>query len=114
MSSDDLTFASAGVAGIHYARCEPCMYGAHPGGMHDWAGPEDIEHAAKTGQPDPSGKRCACDCVEQEPEPYPEPEPDMDEQLNATPCGVCGAAGACGYDAEGRPLIHATEDEDTE
>lgn len=25
------------------------------------------------------------------------------------PCEVCGERGPCGYDMEGRPLIHATE-----
>lgn len=24
------------------------------------------------------------------------------------PCDICGEVGACGYDAEGRPLIHPT------
>jgi hypothetical protein len=28
------------------------------------------------------------------------------------PCRVCGGLGACGYDEEGRPLIHATESSD--
>lgn len=36
--------------------------------------------------------------------------PDMDVQVSETPCGVCGEHGACGYDAEGRPLIHTTDD----
>lgn len=26
------------------------------------------------------------------------------------PCEVCGELGACGYDAEGRPMIHAEEE----
>lgn len=42
--------------------------------------------------------------------PYWEPEDageDVDS-LNATPCEECGASGACGYDSEGRPMIHTT------
>jgi hypothetical protein len=49
--------------------------------------------------------------------PYEEPEidgPDIDVQMRAEPCTVCGEAGACGYDAEGRALIHAIGDEDVE
>lgn len=26
-------------------------------------------------------------------------------------CGICGEAGACGYDSEGRALIHSERDE---
>ncbi|HEY9411792.1 MAG TPA: hypothetical protein VIP77_19590 [Jiangellaceae bacterium] len=39
---------------------------------------------------------------------YVEDEPDCvdDEPPTVDPCPVCGAAGACSYDAEGRPLIH--------
>lgn len=35
--------------------------------------------------------------------------PDFDEpvSLDATPCEACGEVGACAYDPEGRPLIHA-------
>lgn len=110
---DELTFASAGVVGVHYARCEPCMLGSHPGGWHSWAGKEDVEHALATGQPDPSTKRCACDCALREPEYGPEPEPDPDESLEIAPCPICGELGACGYDSEGRPLIHSGGDEET-
>lgn len=28
------------------------------------------------------------------------------------PCVVCGSIDACGYDDEGRPMIHATENDD--
>lgn len=31
----------------------------------------------------------------------------VDERLTADPCPECGAAGACSWDIEGRPLIHA-------
>jgi len=62
---DDLTFASSGVAGVHYAKCGGCMCGSHfdPPQRHDWADDEDIAHALATGQPSPVGKRCACDCA---------------------------------------------------
>jgi hypothetical protein len=45
-------------------RCEPCMYGQHyqPPAPHPWAGPEDIAHAAATGQPEPTGN-CGCHCA---------------------------------------------------
>lgn len=40
-------------------------------------------------------------------------EPDVaqacDPQVLIEPCGVCGSDGACGYDTEGRALIHATD-----
>lgn len=112
MSDAELTFASAGVAGVHYARCEPCMYGSCPGvGWHSWAGPEDRIHALKTGRPDPIDKRCACECAERD----PDPEPEFDEGFgDGETCATCGEAGACGYDSEGRPMIHATwlEDDD--
>jgi hypothetical protein len=117
VSADDLTFASALIVGgevhhIHYARCEPCTWRSHPGGPHDWAGPEDVAHAANTGQPDPTGQRCACDCFDQP--ATDEPPFGDDESLTDQPCVVCGEAGACGYDAEGLPMIHATWIEDDE
>lgn len=64
LTDDELTFASAGVAGTHYARCWGCMYDQHydPPKRHDWADEEDIKHAETTGQPSPKGKRCACWC----------------------------------------------------
>ncbi len=36
-----------------------------------------------------------------------EGDESIDYDLAAEPCGECGATGACGWDAEGRPLIHA-------
>ena len=42
-------------------------------------------------------------------------EPVLDDDLRtqlANPCPECGASGACGYDTEGRPMIHVTEDSD--
>lgn len=38
---------------------------------------------------------------------------DVEEvSLNATPCPICGQPGACAYDDQGLPLIHALHDED--
>lgn len=37
---------------------------------------------------------------------------DITLSLVTEPCEVCGANGACGYDSEGRPMIHATQGED--
>lgn len=118
--SEELTFASsytdeAGNTRIHYARCEPCMYGSHSGGWHSWAGPEDRIHALKNGQPDPVDKVCACDCTQRDPDPEPYFDSDYDGVADL-PCATCGEPGACGYDSEGRPMIHATwldEDDDT-
>jgi hypothetical protein len=45
-------------------------------------------------------------------------EPDFDdmeptdEELRRPPCEVCGSIGACGYDTEGLPLIHAIAPDD--
>lgn len=43
--------------------------------------------------------------------PMPEPwddGPDLDDTTNQDkPCPLCGEIGACGYDNEGRPLIHS-------
>lgn len=52
---------------ICYAKCEPCMYGCHydEPQPHPWAGPEDIEHAAATGQAEPTGN-CGCYCARAE------------------------------------------------
>ena len=35
-----------------------------------------------------------------------------DEELRRPPCEVCGSIGACGYDTEGLPLIHAIAPDD--
>lgn len=88
------------------ARCEPCQFGQHPGGNHTWANLEDVVHALRTGQPDPANQKCDCFCVD-EPE-HIEPEPDFDEVTfsDLEPCPVCGEHGACGYDADGRPMVH--------
>lgn len=49
---------------VHWTRCYPCQFGEHrnPAEWHTWAGADDIEHAARTGQPDPSTQPCGCPC----------------------------------------------------
>ncbi|MFZ3473134.1 hypothetical protein ACODT3_10630 [Streptomyces sp. 4.24] len=58
------TALASGAAIICYAKCEPCQWGQHydEPTPHRWAGPEDIEHAAATGQPEPTGN-CGCSCA---------------------------------------------------
>jgi hypothetical protein len=34
---------------------------------------------------------------------------EMAELFLADPCPECGSRGACGYDQEGRPMIHAID-----
>lgn len=40
-----------------------------------------------------------------------DPDPDdlaaWEDVLMSEPCSQCGSVGACAYDSEGRPLIHA-------
>lgn len=45
--------------------------------------------------------------------PGPDYDIDLDdiEQMQGSPCPECGQTGACAYDAEGRPMIHTTEDD---
>lgn len=95
------------------ARCDCCMFGQHPGGLHGWAGIEDIEHAKATGQPDPSNQKCGCDCTDGPVLDQPEPDVEVDTFSDLEPCPICGEHGACSYDSEGRPLVHtdALEDE---
>lgn len=39
---------------------------------------------------------------------YVEPRPDWEEEIEAGGrCPLCGAFGACGWDGNGLPLIHA-------
>ncbi len=38
--------------------------------------------------------------------------PTADEVAISAPCPECGQVGACAYDTEGRPLIHATNTEE--
>jgi hypothetical protein len=102
-----------GNAIVCYAKCWPCNFGDCPGGWHTWADSDDVEHAAKTGRPDPSTQRCGCPCVDEPERDVPEPPALEAVSLNADPCPVCGEVSACDYDSDGRPLIHAiTEDDD--
>ena len=50
----------------------------------------------------------------QRPGEYVEPEPDFGDGyfIGDDACPECGEFDACGYDAEGRPMIHVTESED--
>lgn len=50
---------------VHWTQCYPCQFGEHrdPPTWHTWADPDDIDHAARTGQPDPSLSPCGCPCT---------------------------------------------------
>ncbi len=99
------------VVHCHTKRCWGCILGQCPGGVHTWADLDDIAHAESTGRPDPSDQRCGCDCTNRP--AVAEPEPDWDwEPLALEPCALCGEVAACGYDAEGRPMIHTDSVED--
>lgn len=101
-----------GGAMVCMARCESCQWGQHPGGDHRWAGQDDIDHAVAIGKPETAEGICGCDCT-REPEVEPEPPEDVElVSIDGPPCHLCGAAGACGYDPEGRPYIHASWGED--
>lgn len=39
---------------------------------------------------------------------------DLDAAVSSPPCTLCGASGACGWDSEGRPMIHAISEEDSD
>lgn len=98
---------------VCYTRCWPCMTGQHPGGEHPWADDDDVRHAYSIGKPESARGICGCYCTKMP--PHEEEPPDLDEpptSLDADPCPLCGEAGACDYDAEGRPLIHALNDGD--
>lgn len=96
---------------IHYVACWNCLLDMCPGGPHDWADQDDIDHARSTGQPDPTGQPCRCVCVDG---PLLDEEPEPNESLDLEPCPVCGSEAECAYDADGRPLIHALPEEDDE
>lgn len=105
---------------VCWSKCAACTYGygeACPGGEHGWADEEDREHARQTGQPEPTGL-CGCPCAKgpvlEQREPDPEDYAPVWVSLDGEPCPTCGADGACGYDAEGRALIHATAEPDRE
>jgi hypothetical protein len=48
----------------------------------------------------------------------PDEDPDVPDEIQmaelhlSDPCPECGSRGACGYDAEGRPMIHTTPKDD--
>ena len=97
---------------ICYAKCHSCMFQQCPGGWHTWADdPSDWESAVAAGKPDPRKSKCGCSCADGPELEMDYSEPDWDS-LSAPPCPVCGSEGACGYDAEGRPMIHSELDED--
>jgi hypothetical protein len=98
---------------VHYVACWNCLLHMCPGGPHDWADEDDIEHARLTDQPDPTGQPCNCTCASG-PVLEEGPEREWDESLDLAPCPICGAEAACGYDADGRPLIHALGEEEGE
>lgn len=103
-----------GGAVVCYAKCVPCQFGQCPGGDHCWADQDDLDHALAIGKPETAEGRCGCPCargpeLEQAPEDY---DPVEHLSLDGVPCHLCGEAGACGYDDEGRPYIHASWDED--
>lgn len=96
------------ICGASTARCDPCRYGSCPGGLHSWAGLEDVVHALRHGQPDPATQRCGCPCTDG-PELQQEPDPGDIHEIpfsDLQDCPVCGENGPCGYDAEGRPMVH--------
>lgn len=114
-------YVSGRYAVICYTKCWPCQFGQHhtPPQWHTWADDDDIRHAVTTCRPDPSTSRCGCPCADpdaQQPD-WGDGEPDLDdygpdggvESYTQEPRPVCEATGACGWDAEGRPLIHVME-----
>lgn len=96
------------------AKCSPCTFGQCPGGEHRWAEAEDLEHATSIGRPETAEGICGCPCAKGPVLDDGPDRPDVVElvSLDGPPCHLCGAAGACGYDPEGRPYIHASWDED--
>lgn len=96
---------------VCYAKCWPCSHGQCPGGDHRWADAEDIEHAVSIGKPETAEGRCGCPCATG-PALDDAPEDVETVSIDGPPCHLCGAEGACGYDPEGRPYIHASWDED--
>jgi len=97
---------------VCYARCWQCALTDNcPGGWHTWADPDDIEHAAATGQPDPSGSKCGCPCADG-PEIEQEQPEDDDISIGGAICPICDAVGACGFDNDDRPWIHIYAEDD--
>ena len=98
---------------IQLVRCQECMWGQCPGGPHDWADQDDIDHALKTGQPSPVGQPCQCVCKDRPLEEPEEPPFGVDDyEQDHHPCPICGSENACSYDVEGRPMIHTFGEDD--
>ena len=114
-------YVSGGHIRVCLNTCWSCKADHHhtPPTWHTWADADDIWGAAQMGRPDPSTSRCGCPCADPDaPQPdWGDDEPDLDdygpdggvESYTQEPCPVCEATGACGWDVEGRPLIHAME-----
>lgn len=49
----------------------------------------------------------------EQPDEYNPDHDALDAGLTAEPCPECGATGACGWDDEGRPMLHAIPDDDS-
>src|SRR5512140_1108952 len=95
--------SAAPFAHTHWVRCWDCITGACPGGRpHPWADTDDIAYALAQGFPSPEGKPCGCRCVQGGPQLA---HPSVAEEVG--PCQLCGSDGPCGYDADGRPMVHA-------
>lgn len=96
-----------------YAKCWACMCLQCPGGEHRWADEDDIKHAASIGKPETAEGVCGCPCARGPVLDEDLPEPAVETvSIDGPPCYLCGAEGACGYDAEGRPYIHSGWAED--
>jgi len=70
--------------------------------------PEAAERAAMT---EPEFWERVARNLGQPPESMDDDDLDRPEFGYPDPCVVCGATGSCGFDAEGRPLIHAWDGE---
>ena len=98
---------------VCYNRCWQCSLTTDcPGGWHTWADLDDIEWALSAGYPDPSGSKCGCPCADGPVLDSGPSEPDYDS-IDARPCPVCEASGACGFDNDDRPWIHVIEEDES-
>ena len=113
MSEDKRIQMRRGDLVVCYARCWQCaLTDTCPGGWHTWADPDDVFHAAATGQPDPSVSKCGCPCADG-PVLDNEPEPDYDDvSIGGAICPICDAVGECGFDNDDRPWIHIYAEDD--
>lgn len=103
--------------------CWSCLLGQHPGGLHPWSSDEEDEaYLARLqrdlkalGLPALTEEQMACQCTCTQDESYADdggPDLDGPVSIHATECPVCGEQGACGYDNEGRPMIHTLAGEE--